>query len=65
MLRMKDDMSGAAAVLAIMRALPTLKPSFEVHGLIAATENMPSGAAVRPGDVQRGKGAFRMIECLA
>jgi leucyl aminopeptidase len=51
MLRMKDDMSGAAAVLAIMRALPTLKPAVEVHGLIAATENMPSGSALRPGDV--------------
>ena len=53
MLRMKDDMSGAAAVLAIMRALPMLKPTLEVHGLIAATENMPSGGAVRPGDVLR------------
>jgi leucyl aminopeptidase len=53
MLRMKDDMSGAAAVLAIMRALPALKPSAEVHGLIAATENMPSGSAIRPGDVLR------------
>ena len=53
MLRMKDDMSGAAAVLGIMRALPALKPGVEVHGLIAATENMPSGSAVRPGDVLR------------
>jgi leucyl aminopeptidase len=53
MLRMKDDMSGAAAVLAIMRALPRLAPPVEVHGLIAATENMPSGAAIRPGDVLR------------
>jgi leucyl aminopeptidase len=53
MLRMKDDMSGAAAVLGIMRALPALGPSVEVHGLIAATENMPSGSAVRPGDVLR------------
>jgi leucyl aminopeptidase len=53
MLRMKDDMSGAAAVLGIMRALPALKPQVEVHGLIAATENMPSGAAIRPGDVLR------------
>src|SRR5207248_2503688 len=51
MLRMKDDMSGAAAVLAIMRALPELAPGVEVHGLIAATENMPSGSAIRPGDV--------------
>ena len=53
MLRMKDDMSGAAAVLGLMRALPALKPAVEVHGLIAATENMPSGSAVRPGDVLR------------
>ncbi len=53
MLRMKDDMSGAAAVLGIMRALPALKPGVEVHGLIAATENMPSGAAIRPGDILR------------
>jgi leucyl aminopeptidase len=51
MLRMKDDMSGAAAVLAIMRALPRLAPPVEVHGLIAATENMPSGSAIRPGDI--------------
>jgi leucyl aminopeptidase len=53
MLRMKDDMSGAAAVLGIMRALPKLAPRVEVHGLIAATENMPSGSAIRPGDVLR------------
>jgi leucyl aminopeptidase len=53
MLRMKDDMSGGAAVLGIMRALPALKPAVEVHGLIAATENMPSGGAVRPGDILR------------
>jgi leucyl aminopeptidase len=53
MLRMKDDMSGAAAVLGIMRALPQLAPGVEVHGLIAATENMPSGSAIRPGDVLR------------
>jgi leucyl aminopeptidase len=53
MLRMKDDMSGAAAVLGVMRALPSLKPPVEVHGLIAATENMPSGGALRPGDVLR------------
>jgi leucyl aminopeptidase len=51
MLRMKNDMSGAAAVLGIMRALGDLAPAVEVHGLVAATENMPSGSAVRPGDV--------------
>jgi len=53
MLRMKDDMSGAAAVLGVMRALPRLRPPVEVHGLVAATENMPSGTALRPGDVLR------------
>jgi leucyl aminopeptidase len=53
MLRMKDDMSGAAAVLGMFAALPKLKLPVEVHGLIAATENMPSGTAQRPGDVVR------------
>jgi leucyl aminopeptidase len=53
MLRMKDDMSGAAAVLGVFQALPRLKPAVEVHGLIAATENMPSGTAQRPGDIVR------------
>ena len=53
MLRMKNDMAGAAAVLGIMGALPQLRLPVEVHGLIAATENMPSGTAIRPGDVLR------------
>jgi leucyl aminopeptidase len=53
MLRMKNDMSGAAAVLGVMRGLAELAPAVEVHGLIAATENMPSGSALRPGDVLR------------
>ncbi|HUG37221.1 MAG TPA: M17 family peptidase N-terminal domain-containing protein, partial [Candidatus Limnocylindrales bacterium] len=39
MLRMKDDMSGAAAVLGLFTALPKLRLPVEVHGLIAATEN--------------------------
>jgi leucyl aminopeptidase len=53
MSRMKNDMSGAAAVLGIMKALPQLGAKVEVHGFIAATENMPSGTAFRPGDVLR------------
>ncbi|HET8578826.1 MAG TPA: leucyl aminopeptidase [Methylomirabilota bacterium] len=53
MVRMKDDMSGAAAVLGIFQALPRLRLPLEVHGLIAATENMPSGRAQRPGDIVR------------
>ena len=53
MLRMKDDMAGAAAVLGLFQALPKLRFAVEVHGLIAATENMPSGTAQRPGDIVR------------
>src|SRR3989338_9667920 len=53
MLRMKYDMAGAAAVLGILGAVADLKLPVEVHGLIAATENMPSGTATRPGDVLR------------
>ncbi len=53
MLRMKGDMAGAAAVLGLFQALPKLRLPVEVHGLIAATENMPSGAAQRPGDIVR------------
>jgi len=51
MYRMKNDMSGAAAVLGLFSALPKLGLPVEVHGLIAATENMPSGTAQRPGDI--------------
>jgi leucyl aminopeptidase len=48
---MKCDMAGAAAVLAAMRALPQIKPDFDVTGILCAAENMPSGSAIRPGDV--------------
>jgi len=51
--RMKGDMSGAAAVLGVLKVLPRLRPAVEVHGLIAATDNMPSGSATKPGDVLR------------
>ena len=53
MLRMKHDMAGAATVLGVFQALPRLRIPVEVHGLIAATENMPSGTAQRPGDIVR------------
>lgn len=51
MLTMKDDMSGAACVLGVMQALTKLKPDIEVHGIIAACENMPSGSSYKPGDI--------------
>jgi leucyl aminopeptidase len=50
---MKADMSGAAAVLGVMKVLPRLAPPVEVHALVAATDNMPSGAATKPGDILR------------
>jgi leucyl aminopeptidase len=48
---MKFDMSGAAAVLGTFEALGRLAPKLNVVGLIPATENLPSGTAVKPGDV--------------
>jgi leucyl aminopeptidase len=48
---MKYDMSGAAAVLGAFETLGRLKPKVNVVGLIPSTENMPSGTAVKPGDV--------------
>lgn len=55
MLDMKDDMSGAACVLAVMGALKEFSPNVEVHGIIAACENMPSGKAYKPGDILTAK----------
>jgi leucyl aminopeptidase len=49
--QMKYDMSGAAAVLGTVQAAATLKLPVRVVGIIAATENMPSGTAQKPGDV--------------
>jgi leucyl aminopeptidase len=48
---MKYDMSGAAAVLGTFETLGRLRPPVHVVGLIPSTENMPSGTAVKPGDV--------------
>jgi leucyl aminopeptidase len=48
---MKYDMSGAAAVLGTFEMLGRLTPAVHVVGLIPSTENMPSGTAVKPGDV--------------
>ena len=49
--RMKDDMSGGAAVIAAMRAISLLGIPLHVIGVIPAVENMPSGRALKPGDV--------------
>lgn len=49
--RMKGDMAGSAAVLGLFAALGELTPSCRVVGVLALAENMPSGTAIRPGDV--------------
>jgi leucyl aminopeptidase len=51
--KMKDDMSGGAAVLGAIRAAAALKLPLNIIGLLPATENMPSGSAYKPGDVLR------------
>lgn len=48
---MKQDMSGAAAVLGLMKALAHVRPDVEVRGYIAAAENMPGQGAQKPGDI--------------
>ncbi|VAW44437.1 Cytosol aminopeptidase PepA, partial [hydrothermal vent metagenome] len=48
---MKYDMGGAATVLGVFKTLGELKPNINVVGVIPATENMPSGNAIKPGDV--------------
>ena len=48
---MKMDMSGAAAVLAAMSSLKTLKCKSQVTGYMMCTDNMPSGSALKLGDV--------------
>ncbi|MBZ5664995.1 MAG: leucyl aminopeptidase [Acidobacteriia bacterium] len=50
--KMKYDMAGAATMIAAMRAIALLKPKVKVTAIICATENMPSGKAQKPGDVQ-------------
>lgn len=48
---MKHDMSGAANVIGLMSIVGKLAPDIEVHGIVAAAENMPGGNSYRPGDV--------------
>lgn len=56
MMTMKSDMGGAAATLAAMRAIALLKPMVNVISAIPFSENMPGGAAIRPGDVLHHRG---------
>ena len=51
MSRMKDDMSGAAAVLSAIDVIASRKLPLDVMAVVAAAENMPGPSAQRPGDV--------------
>ena len=50
---MKADMSGGAAVLAVIKAAAELRIPLNLVGLVPATENLPGGRAYKPGDVLR------------
>jgi leucyl aminopeptidase len=50
--KMKYDMAGGATMIGAMRAIALLKPKVKVIGIVCATENMPSGKAQKPGDIQ-------------
>ena len=49
--KMKYDMAGAAAMIGAMKAIAELKPAVRVKAVICSAENMPDGAAFKPGDV--------------
>jgi leucyl aminopeptidase len=59
----KRDMSGAAAVLAVMSVIRDLAPPVEVRCYVPSTENMPGGRALKPGDVVRAMNG-KTIEVL-
>ncbi len=49
--QMKGDMAGGAVVIAAIKAIAQLKLKINVTGLVPATENLPGGAALKPGDI--------------
>jgi leucyl aminopeptidase len=61
--RMKDDMAGGAAVACAMRAISLLQAPMRVIGVVPATENMPGGRAVKPGDILKSA-AGKTVEIL-
>jgi leucyl aminopeptidase len=61
--RMKDDMAGGAAVACAMRAISLLQAPMRVIGVVPATENMPGGRAIKPGDILRSA-AGKTVEVI-
>src|SRR4051812_31025511 len=78
MAEMKFDMSGGAAVVEAIAAIARLELPVRVLGVVGATENMPSGRSVKPGDIVRAmngttievnntdaEGRMVLADCLA
>jgi leucyl aminopeptidase len=63
MYEMKSDMAGGAAALGALRAAALLKPARRLVAIVPAAENMPSGKAIKPGDIVRTF-AGMTIECV-
>jgi leucyl aminopeptidase len=63
MAKMKDDMAGGAAVACAVRAIALLNAPIRVIGIVPATENMPGGGALKPGDVLRS-GEGKTVEVV-
>ncbi|GAA4193182.1 leucyl aminopeptidase [Gryllotalpicola kribbensis] len=63
MIGMKGDMTGAAVALAALRAVAELQLPVRVTAWLCLAENMPSGTAIRPGDVLRIRGG-KTVEVL-
>jgi leucyl aminopeptidase len=61
--QMKFDMSGGAAVIGAMQAIAELGVKANVVGIVPSSENLPSGRAVKPGDVIRSLGG-KTIEVI-
>ena len=63
MIGMKDDMTGAATVYAVVRAVAELRLPVRVTAWLCIAENMPSGTAIRPNDVLTIRGG-KTVEVL-
>ncbi len=61
---MKGDMAGGAAVIAAMGAIAQFKPGINVMAVIPATENLPDGGALKPGDILTAMGG-KTIEIIS
>ncbi|MHC4973812.1 MAG: leucyl aminopeptidase [Planctomycetota bacterium] len=61
---MKFDMCGGAAVLGLMHLVKELSPKINLHALVPATDNMPGGAAYRPGDIIKARNG-KTIEVIS